>query len=318
MKKTIIIGLIAVILLTGCTRIPTMENGDEIVAEIDGKQISTSELYNEIKEDYGTNYLINMLDNYILSKEFSDEDEATTYAEETYAYYETYYKSLDQDFEELVITNYGSVASFKSLLINDYKREQVAKKYVKNNLTEEEKNAYYESDIYGTMTVRHILIIPDTTSTMTDAEKATAEEEAFNTAKELINKLNNGEDFSTLATTYSEDTGTASNGGLFENFSKDTTDSAFWQASYNLEDNKYTLTPVESTYGYHIILKISSSEKPSIEEALETIENALVDEKMSEDNAIDKYWVEIRKSYNLTIYDTDIQSSYNETINTIE
>ena len=95
----------------------------------------------------------------------------------------------------------------------------------------------------------------------------------INKIKNLITELKNGADFATLAKDNSED-GTASNGGLFENFEKENTDQAFWKASYELANDTYTETPVESQFGYHIILRVSKTDK----EALENIKNATLEE----------------------------------------
>lgn len=321
MKKAIAIGLCGLLILTGCGRVvPTMENGDEVVAELNGKQISATDLYKEIKADYGTNYLVNMIDDYILSQELTKEefDDAKDYAKEEYEKYVSYYNAQEADFDELILNYYPSVDAFKTALESDYKKQKAVEKFLKRSLTDEEIETYYEKEIEAPMTVRHILIIPDITDGMSEEEKGKAEDTAYATALDLIKQLNDGADFATLAQTYSEDTGTAKNGGLFENFEKETTDAAFWQAAYNLENNEITQTPVESSYGYHIIQKVSSGEKPSLENSLEKIEKTLVAKKMTLDNAIDIYLVQLRESYNMTIYDTDVEKEYKDTINTLE
>ena len=68
---------------------------------------------------------------------------------------------------------------------------------------------------------------------------------------------------------------------------------------------------MKSAYGYHIILKVSSSEKPKLDEVLDDIKDALVQEKISNEEDIQtKTWIKIRKAYNLEISDSDINKTY--------
>lgn len=319
MKKIIVLCLCGLLVLTGCGKVePKLVDGKQIVAEIDGKQITAEDLYSALKEDGGTNKIVNLIDEFITAKEFTDNDAAKAYAEQQYKSLKAQYEAQSQDLDTSIKQYYGTVAAFKEVLINDYKTQKVAEKYLKENLTDDEINKYYTDEIFGTMTVRHILIIPDTTDSMTDAEKAAAKTTALNKAKDLITQLNNGANFETLAKGNSEDTGTAKNGGLFENFDKSTTDAAFWQASYNLKDGEYTKTPIESAYGYHIILKVSSKAKPTLDESKDKIKDALVDEKIAEDNAVNLTWAKIRDKYKLNITDTTIKSEYDSKINSLK
>lgn len=92
---------------------------------------------------------------------------------------------------------------------------------------------YYISE---TVSARHILV--DT------------EEEAV----ELIKKLDEGADFASLAEEYSIDEGSAVQGGALGYFTADQMVSEFSEAAFALEIGTYTKTPVQSPYGYHIIL----------------------------------------------------------------
>ena len=71
-KKIFIIGLSA-LALCGCGKIPKLSNGEDAVVTFkDDKKISVNDFYNKIKDTYGLNTLINMIDTYIYEKEFSD------------------------------------------------------------------------------------------------------------------------------------------------------------------------------------------------------------------------------------------------------
>lgn len=315
MKKFIVLSLCGLFCLTGCgevKQIPKLEDGKEVVAELEGKQITADDLYKALKDEGGTTILVNLIDEYITSKEFNDEDAAKAYAETQYKYYKAQYEANNQDVDQAILQYYESVKTFKEMLMKDYKSTKVAEKYLKENLTEDEINKYYKDEIFGKMTVRHILIIPDTTSDMKDEEKSKAKTDALNKAKDLIKKLNEGANFEELAKEHSED-GTASNGGLFENFEKSNTDAAFWQASYKLKDGEYTKSPVESAYGYHIILKVSSEEKPSLEDSKEKIEDALVAKEMNGSDMVSKTWIKVRDKYKLNIFDTALNDIYKDT-----
>ena len=65
---------------------------------------------------------------------------------------------------------------------------------VKKGLTDKEIQKYYDENIFGDIRTKHILISIDTLDGMTTEEKNNKEKEALNKAKDIIKKLNNGED----------------------------------------------------------------------------------------------------------------------------
>ena len=241
-------------------------------------------------------------------KKYADNQLATIKAE-----YEAYGYALDSD---LVNAGYSNEDEFKEDIILDYKKTLVAEDYYKENLTEDEINKYYEEEIYGEMTVKHILIKPEE-----DSEEA--EEEALKKAKEVITKLQNGEiEWKDAVKEYSNDDASKDNEGLLSSFTKqDVSDygEEFYEAALNLENDKYTTSPVKSSFGYHIILKVSQEEKPSLEDALDTIKENLCDNAFSEDsNLSNKLWIKIREKYNFHIEDTIISENYDVIKNNLE
>ena len=323
-KKYLPILLCLPILLTGCKQIPKLESGEEVIVELNDKQFTTQELYDAMKEKYGTSALVTMVDDYITEKEMTDEieSEAKENAQTTYDSYYAQYSSNWSNF--LSYYGYNSNEELLQSLIESSKQDAVLNKYLATTITDEEINKYYEDSIYGEITARHILIIPDTTDEMTDEEKATAKEAALNTAKELIEQLktstNLEEDFSNLAKEKSEDTGSASEGGLISNFTNDSgLVTEFWDASLKLEIGKFTTEPVESEFGYHIIYKVSQNEKPSLETVKDKVISKLVSQNLSSsDNAKYIYWAALREKYGIKIYDDTINDSYNATMTNLK
>ena len=295
-----------------------LENGKEVIASIDGKSYTAEDLFDNLKGKYGSDTLISLVDKFINEKEL-DADEVTEAKKQAQEYIDgikTQYTSAGYTWED-VLAQYGYAN--EDALVNEYmdsvKSEIVVKKYIEKDITDEEINKYYEEKIYGNYTVKHILITPDTTDTMTDEEKTAAEEAAKATAQEVITKLQNGEDWATLVSTYSEDEGSKDNEGLVENFTYGDMDESFFNATTKLEDGKYSTEPVKSAHGYHVILRVSATEKPSLKDKKEEIVDAIINEKLNSDSALYKNTlVKIRKQYKLEIKDTVVKNAYEKAI----
>ena len=294
-----------------------LSDGKEIIASIDGKDFVADDLFDELKEQYGSNNLLNMVDKYIISKEVKDDSDAKTKAKENLESIRSQYESSGYEWET-VLTQYGYSNEDELLneLTTSIQKENVAKQYLKDNLTDAEINEYYENQVYGTYTVKHILIKPATTDSMTDEEKSAAEDAAKAKAQEVIDKLNNGEDFTSLVKEYSEDTGSVDNEGLVENFTKGDVDDAFFTETNNLKNGEYSKEPVKSSYGYHVILRVSSTDKKALKDIKDEVMEKIVENKLSDDSTLyTKTWVDIRKKYNFTINDTTLKNAYEKTIN---
>lgn len=323
MKKTLmVIGICSLALMTtACGKDAKLKNGEEVVASIDGKKITADDLYEELKKSNGTAAVINELDKFIAEKEITDRKSANEYADSQLEQMKLQYEQSGQDFAAaLTSSGYANEEAFKEVLVLDYKKQQVVKNFLKDELKEDEIEKYYDEEVFGEMSARHILIKVDVKDDASDDEKAKAEEAALKKAKDLIKKLDDGEDFAKLAKENSEDDGTKEDGGLLSNFTKDSVVSEFWDATYKLKKNKYTKTPVKSEYGYHIILKTNQKDKPKLKDVKDEIKADLVTKKLEEDTTLsDKTWDRIRKEkYNLKISDKDINSSYKSTIKSLD
>lgn len=120
-------------------------------------------------------------------------------------------------------------------LENAYVQQQVAA-----NVSDTAVQAEYNRDYAGKpgpaqVEARHILV-------QTQAQ-----------AQDIINQLNKGADFATLAQKDSIDPG-AKNGGELGWFSQDEMVPAFANAAFALAPGQYTKTPVQTQFGWHVIL----------------------------------------------------------------
>lgn len=309
----VIIAILLIVLICVSTKNTKTKNGDDIVVSVDGKTITADDLYDELKKQGGQSTAINMIDEYILDKEYETTDEMKESAEATIENYKSTYGDSYQSFLEY--NGISDDAQLKELLIKNSKLTSATEDYIKDNLTEKEMKDYYENYIVGDISAKHILISYEEDESKTDEENEAAKEEAKKKAEEIIEKLKNGEDFSELAKKYSDDEGTKENGGDLGYFNTGDMTEAFETAAYALDVNEYTTEPVETEYGYHIIMKTGQKDKPSYEKSKDTIKEKLVEKKKDEDSTISvKAMIALREKYNLKIKDKTIKNDYNNYI----
>jgi peptidyl-prolyl cis-trans isomerase C len=103
-------------------------------------------------------------------------------------------------------------------------------------------------------------------------------------AKKLISDLKKGGKFDDLATKNSKDTGSAQRGGDLDWNVPATYDKQFADAMTKLEKGKYTETPVQTRFGYHIIQldDVRAARFASLAEVKPRIQQALAQQKIDE------------------------------------
>jgi len=319
----VIVVLIAALIFSLCMkRVPKTSKGEEILATVNGKTVTANELYESLKESYGTDTLINLIDTYIADKEVKINKENEEYVQEVVDYYKEYAEYYGVDLATFLSSYVGlngitTEDQFYDYVLEDYKKTLTVTNYIGENASEEDLKKYYKENYSDKLTVKHILIEVDAEA----EDKDKADKEAYDKAVKLINKLNDTSSkkldskFEELAEDNSDDTATYSNGGLIEEFSKKDVVAEFWEASEKLEDGEYTKEPIKSTYGYHIILKVSSTPVEKYKDIKDEVKTAYAESLLSSDSTlIVKKWDEIRKQYKLSIKDDIIKELYKETV----
>ncbi len=312
--------ILVLILLVGCgSKNPKLKDGSGIVVSFNNEKynISADELYERLKSDYGTSYIIELMDKEILDDLYPTNDAVNAYANSQIEMYKQVYGGESELLSQLQNYGYSSIDDFKerSLILN-YKRELATKDYLAKNLTDSEINDYYENNIMGDITASHILVKVTVDSSASDEEKKAADDAALTKIKEIYTKLEAGEDFHDLAKEYSDDTSNAGNGGRLGTFTYGEMESSFEKAAKELKVGEYNKEAVKTSYGYHIILKENEKEKASLETVKQYIVDKLVSNKLSTDSkAQNKALVELRKENGLTINDSDLNSRYDNAVN---
>ena len=322
MKKTLIIATTFLLIIStlGCSKETKLEGGEkELVSFTDTKlNISTNDLYEKLKDKYGINFLIDMIDTKILDKEFPDSDSINDYVNIQVNSIKNYYKTETEFLEYINNYGYKNEDELKEYFKLNYKRNLAINDYLKTLVSDDDINNYYDNKITGDIETKHILIEVKTTSSQTEDEKRTVKEEALKKAKEAIDKLNEGKSFDEVCKEYSGDDATKNMGGLMGFINTLNLDDVSRQELTKLEVGKYSTEALETEYGYEIFMKVSEKDKPKLEDVKTHIIETLADEKLTKDSKLQYKGLEyIRDKYGFSIKDEDLQVYYENTMNNL-
>jgi peptidyl-prolyl cis-trans isomerase SurA len=89
---------------------------------------------------------------------------------------------------------------------------------------------------------------------------------AKNKIDEIYSKLKSGEQFEDLAIKYSDDKGSAKNGGQLPPFGTGRMVPEFEKAAFDLKKDNDISVPVKTSYGWHIIKRLEKKDVPSFEQ----------------------------------------------------
>lgn len=161
----------------------------------------------------------------------------------------------------------------------------------------------------GEVKVAHIMLtVPRGSSNETEKAK----KESIN---EIYHKIKEGEDFEDLARTYSEDRGSARNGGELPWFGAGRMVKEFEDAAFELKFKGAVSQPIKTSFGWHIIKLIDKKEVPDFDEAKEEIKRKVGKDKRSDiaRNALIK---KLKKEYNFYEKELNVPVSYDTVDNT--
>lgn len=331
MKKGLILSLICILILGGCGKIPKLQNGEEAVVTFKKgdveHQISAEDLFTELKNNFGLEATVKLIDTYILENEFKDnienaKDMAKNYIKamiEAYGGEEELLNAIRQN------TNYTSIEAYQEYLYVSFMESHANEEYAKTLITDKEINEYYKNDVKGDIEVYHILLTPEVTDDMSDDDKKIKEDNAKTVAQDIIKKLDAAndklEEFKKLAKEFSDDDATKDVGGnlgyinygdLSENYDE------LIDTAYKLKDGEYSKSIITTELGYHVIYRNASKEKESLDDLKNDIITTLANKKLEEDSDIAlntmKYY---RKLYNLNIVDSTLNRQYGIYLNNL-
>ena len=159
----------------------------------------------------------------------------------------------------------ANLAEYMNSLISD---AEVKKSY--DDAIKENKNSF------AYVSVRHILV---STKNPETGNELRSDADALKLAKEVVGKLNDGGDFAKLAKEYSDDPGSATQGGLYSKVNPNQFVPEFKDACLNLELNKVS-EPVKTEYGYHV-MKVEERGERSFADVTPLIKQQLAYDKIT-------------------------------------
>ena len=282
-------------------RIATLEDGNQPVATIDGKIITANELYEEMKDYYDISQILNDVDKIVLEKLYPEDETMVKEAEDKAEQYISLYKqsyNYEQD-AAIQAMGFGSYDDLIDYLKLDNRRTRYVEDYIKNNLSDQDIENYYNDNVYGAINCQHILV---------KTSDKVSDDDAKAKAQEIIDKLKNGSTWDQVKEEYKDST-------TFEDLSYQewnaNLESTFLSALKDLKENSYSTEPIKTSYGYHVIYRLDQKEKPSLKDSKDAIISKLVENKKSEDSNITaKALISLREETGLTFSDTVIEGKY--------
>ncbi|MEK4762482.1 peptidylprolyl isomerase [Viridibacillus sp. FSL E2-0187] len=267
-RLILVIGIPLILLMALITYYVTVPKTDDYVAKINGEKITQSELNKELVSQYGTDVLSTLITNKVI--ELEAVKKKITVSD----------KEIQAELDDLQ-NSYGGKEAFEAALESNVMTLQDAKDNIKTyltttklieptiDITEKELKTYFKEN-------------KDTFSQEEQVQASHILVEDKDTAQEVEKKIKKGEDFAELASEYSTDTASASNGGNLDYFGKGVMEEGFEKAAFSMKIDEIS-DPIKTDYGYHII-KVTgkkAAKEATFENSKDDVKTALMNEKIN-------------------------------------
>lgn len=262
----------------------------DTLATVNGVEITKEKLFDIMYENGGENLLENLIVDELLDQAAAEKNVKVT-EQDIDAEIERHAVANEMTVEELrdMFTFYYGMSeeTFRQEMGQQVKIRRILSDQI--HITDEQIQQFYEENIDEFFTpeqvrASHILV------------------ETEDEALEILDKLNDGEDFAKLASERSLDT-SATRGGDLDYFSRGVMAEEFEEVAFSLEVGQISKNPVKSIHGYHIIMKTDHQPERTLplEEVRDKIVYLLEDEILSQ--ILQIWFASLRESAKIEYFD---------------
>ena len=307
-KNVVLTTIIALILgLVIGAGIVRLLSGKLFLGKVGAKLLTTKNTYSKMKNYYSIDLFLEDIDKAILDKKYKLNEEELDEIKKMADYYIEQYEQYGYTKEKFLSENgFESYEDFVDYLSIDYKRTVYYYDFVEAKLEENAVKKYYEEN--GTDKIKNKHILVKTSDDLSD-------EEALKIANEIIARLQNGENFDELAEEYTQSNVNIITEDLGETGAFDNLETSYMEALKTLEEGKYTVSPVKTSYGYHIIYcekKIEKTDEISRKDKMAIIDILGADIMGEDSNLYNKALINMRKESKFKFFDKDLNLKYEE------
>ena len=274
-----IAGLLLVTVVAGCS-------GNKTVATMKGGRITQNDYYKEMKSSSAGKQQLQTM---IISKALENQYGSKVSSKQVDKEYNKYKSQYGSSFSSILQQNGMTTAQFKKNIRTNLLTKvalEKNKKVTNSDLKTEWKS--YSPKI----TVAQILV----------SKKATAQE--------VIDKANNGEDFSKLAKEYSTDSATKNKGGKMAAFDNDSTsvDTSLKTAAFKLDKvGDMSTEPIKTQYGYSVIKLLKKPAKGNMKDHEAELKSKIYASWMQDSTVMQSVISKVLKRADVSIKDDDLK-----------
>lgn len=260
MKKIIV----AASLSLGLIGLSACSGGGETVVDSDAGKITKDEFYEALQNESGAEVLTQLITLKVLEDKYDVSDEDVN------AEIDAIKEQVGDDFDTVLEMQGLTEDALKVEIKNGLLQEAAITDGVE--VSDEEIEAYYEN-MKTEVKASHILV------------------EDEETANKVKKELDEGGDFKKLAKKYSTDDSNKDKGGDLGFFTVGTMVPEFEEKAFSMKKDELS-DPIQSDFGYHIILltdkKESEEEIGSLEEEKDEIRRTIIERKVDPQSAMGK------------------------------
>ena len=304
-RRDIIIAVIfvvigAVVSFLIFKRAPRLKNGEQVAVSINKYSVSEQDIYNDIRTNNGLNSALRMIDLQIVKNYYkgSKDEEAQKNAEEqaeTYVKQYTNYGYTEDQF--YAYYGFENKEAFIEVLKGDYLLNSYFEDALKDNVSDDEINSYYEK--YG-IGKKVVYIFSEKNSTE-NLDKIRA-------------SLKKGTSIDKIVSKYEKNTSVVMNPKAEIDYSSISSYSDE-VASYVKKTNASSYSKIfnDSVLGNVFVYVDSAEETPSKDDIKSEIVNAIVEKKKTDDGELYfKTFIEERKKNNIKFFDDAYSKQYDK------